>query len=139
MPKTHGDGTPCPECGSVNTVRNGNIKNGRGTIARRRCNACKHTWYPTRQKRACKCGLLGCDCGGNIGRAGGGITNMDKEFELKLTDASGKSKTAVWTGTTGEDACKRYAASHPGVTVHAWRNYPRYGVFVLGRNTRIIE
>ena len=80
MPKTSGDGTPCPECGSPNTVKNGKIKNTRGVTSRRKCKNCGTTWFPTRLKRACKCGLLGCDCGGNIGRVitwADGLTTSD--------------------------------------------------------------
>ena len=67
MPKTSGDGTPCSKCGSVDTVKNGDITTKRGTFSRRLCNACKHTWYPALEKNACECGLLGCTCNGNIG------------------------------------------------------------------------
>ena len=97
MPKTHGDGTPCPECGSVNTVRNGNIKNGRGTIARRRCNACKHTWYPTRQKRACKCGLIGCTCGGKPGKLITWADGLDTADLVIKSPRYGKATLEHWS------------------------------------------
>ena len=80
MPKTHGDGTPCSKCGSVNTVKNGDTTNKRGTFSRRKCKTCNHTWYPALEKNACVCGLLGCDCGGNIGRVitwADGLTTAD--------------------------------------------------------------
>ena len=48
---------------------------------------------------------------------------MDKQemFELKLEDG----KVIKWEGRDGLDACHRYADSHPGIAVIAWR-YPRY-------------
>lgn len=59
------------------------------------------------------------------------------EYELKLQSG----KVAVWTGKTPEDAARRYVdAMRPQKeTVVAWRNYPRFGVFALGRGSRIIE
>ena len=68
MPKS-GDGTPCSECGSNNTVKNGIVTTKRGKMARRKCKNCGNVWYPKRQqKRACVCGLIDCDCGGNLGQ-----------------------------------------------------------------------
>lgn len=52
---------------------------------------------------------------------------MQQEFELKITDANGAKQIATWLGTDGIDAAQRYANSHPGVTVRAWR-YPRYEI-----------
>jgi hypothetical protein len=49
-----------------------------------------------------------------------------RTFELKL----GTGKVVVWDGRGGEDACRNYADAHPGVTVVAWRAYPRTGLFV---------
>jgi hypothetical protein len=54
---------------------------------------------------------------------------MEQEFEL-LT-----SRGAVrWVGTNGEGAAQRWADSHPGETVTAWR-YPktelRIGIIII--------
>jgi hypothetical protein len=40
-------------------------------------------------------------------------------FELKTS-----SGVVIWEGISGENAAQRYADSHPGVTVYAWR-YPK--------------
>jgi len=50
---------------------------------------------------------------------------MEREFELKL--ASGK--VVVWSGKDGINAAERYVDCNGG-TVIAWRDYPKYGVFV---------
>lgn len=47
------------------------------------------------------------------------------EYELKLKGG----KKVVWDGKDGVDASWRYAEAHPGVTIIAWRNYPRTGIF----------
>lgn len=57
---------------------------------------------------------------------------MDKQYELKL--ASGK--VVIWEGEEGIDAAKRYVDAHREATVIAWRDYPRYGIF-LGMQTII--
>lgn len=49
-------------------------------------------------------------------------------YELKIDK---KKKWVIWEGTSGLDACQRYAESHPGEKVMAWRDYPRYGVFLV--------
>jgi len=59
---------------------------------------------------------------------------MEKEYELKL--ASGK--VVIWHGKDGINAAERYVDCKRGETVIAWRNYPRYGVFI-GGNVNIIE
>ncbi len=59
---------------------------------------------------------------------------MDQQYELKL--ASGK--TVVWEGKDGINAAKRYVDCHREDTVIAWRDYPRYGVF-LADTSRIVE
>jgi hypothetical protein len=55
---------------------------------------------------------------------------MKRNYELKLSTG----KTVIWEGENGEDACKYYAETHPGVTVIAWRDYPRHGVFLVHPN-----
>lgn len=50
------------------------------------------------------------------------------QYELKIV---GKKESVIWEGTSGLDACKYYAETHPGETVIAWRNYPQHGVFVV--------
>lgn len=49
-----------------------------------------------------------------------------RQFEVKLADGS----RHVWEGRDGLDACHRFADAHPGVTVVAWRAYPRTGLFI---------
>lgn len=51
---------------------------------------------------------------------------MKREFELMLISG----KRIIWEGKDGLDACQRFADTHPGETVFAWREYPRHGVFV---------
>jgi hypothetical protein len=59
------------------------------------------------------------------------------EFEFELLLEGGEIVT--WTGTDGVDAAHRYAASHQGVAVIAWREpVRRWGVYVWG-GARIIE
>ena len=58
---------------------------------------------------------------------------MESEYELKL--ASGK--TVVWSGKDGVNAAERYVDCNRGEVVIAWRDYPRYGIFLGIRN--IIE
>jgi hypothetical protein len=60
---------------------------------------------------------------------------MEQEYELKL--ASGK--VVVWTGKDAINACKRYVDCFRGETVIAWRDYPRYGVFVNPDLTKVID
>lgn len=45
---------------------------------------------------------------------------MTQDYELKLSDG----KTAIWSGTTGENAAHNYADCHPDAIVIAWR-YPK--------------
>jgi hypothetical protein len=63
------------------------------------------------------------------------MLDLEREFELKLADG----KTAVWTGTSGVDASRRYVAAHPAATVVAWRTWPRHGVFPHPDLGRIVE
>ena len=56
------------------------------------------------------------------------------EYQLKLTSG----KVVRWTGSSGEDAARRYVASHPDEIVYAWRVYPRQGV-LAGMPRQIIE
>ena len=56
------------------------------------------------------------------------------EWQLKLTNG----KTVVWTGSSGEDAARRYVSTHPDDKVIAWRTYPRQGV-LRGLPYQIIE
>ncbi len=58
---------------------------------------------------------------------------MAKEYELKL--ATGR--VIIWEGRDGIDAAKRYIDCHREEAVIAWRDYPRYGIFLGVRN--IIE
>ena len=58
---------------------------------------------------------------------------MESKYELKL--ASGK--TVVWSGKDGVNAAERYVDCNRGEIVIAWRDYPRYGIFLGIRN--IIE
>jgi len=58
---------------------------------------------------------------------------MEREFELKLANG----KTAVWSGKDGVNAAERYVDCNRSETVIAWREYPRYGIFLGIQN--IIE
>ena len=49
-------------------------------------------------------------------------------YELKLLTGT----TVDWTGTSGEDAARRFVDCVAGTTVIAWREAERYGVFVWG-------
>jgi hypothetical protein len=45
---------------------------------------------------------------------------IDETYDLKLSDGS----IVQWSGSDGVNACTRYADSHPGAIVIAWR-YPK--------------
>lgn len=44
-----------------------------------------------------------------------------KDYQIRI---QGKRGWATWDGIDGEDACRRYAAAHPGMTVIGWREPP---------------
>lgn len=46
---------------------------------------------------------------------------IEQTFDLKLSDGS----IVQWSGKDGVNAATRYADSHPGAVVLAWR-YPKY-------------
>jgi hypothetical protein len=46
-------------------------------------------------------------------------------FELKLSNG----KVVTWNGKDGIEACEKYALSHPGAVVIAWR-YPKIDIYV---------
>ena len=52
---------------------------------------------------------------------------MDKQYELKLSNG----KKVVWNGSDGINAAQRYVdcIRDVNVSVIAWRDYPRYGIF----------
>lgn len=58
---------------------------------------------------------------------------MTHQYELKL--ANGKS--VIWEGEDAINAAKRYVDCHREDIVIAWREYPRYGIFLGTQN--IIE
>lgn len=47
-------------------------------------------------------------------------------YELKLADG----RVVTWEGRDGIDACHRYADSHPGAIVIAWREADRHGIHI---------
>ena len=51
-------------------------------------------------------------------------------YELMVTMADGAHITVTWDGKTGLDACRRYADSHAGCTVFAWRDANRTGLHI---------
>jgi hypothetical protein len=63
---------------------------------------------------------------------------VTRQYELRLDTG----ERAVWEGTDGEDAARRFVDAQRvagrDVSVAAWRDYPRHGVFVLGDTRRII-
>lgn len=63
------------------------------------------------------------------------LGGREMQFELKL--ATGRR--VVWEGADGKEAAERYVDCHREAEVIAWRDYPRHGVFVLGRGARIID
>lgn len=58
---------------------------------------------------------------------------MEQRYDLKLADG----RTVSWTGSSGEDAARRYVDGHHGATVVATRSAERHGLFVLGGGTII--
>ena len=51
------------------------------------------------------------------------------EYELKVTTPDGTQERVIWTGKDGESTCASFVCSHPGYTVHAWRQVNRVGFF----------
>jgi len=65
-----------------------------------------------------------------------------KQYELKLSNG----KTVVWEGDDGETAARRWADAHrtdprfSGVSVVAFRTWPRTGVFPVDlRTVQVVE
>ena len=54
---------------------------------------------------------------------------MERRFELMLAG----NRKAMWNGSTGEDAARRYVDCHEGASVFAWRS-PR-AVLQVGVDT----
>ena len=57
-----------------------------------------------------------------------------RSFELKVKGG----QNVVWDGLDGPDAAQRYAQSHPGATVLAWRDWPRVGFFPAVNVRRVV-
>lgn len=46
----------------------------------------------------------------------------NQHYELRIRKTPDSPVTlAMWTGTSGPDACQRYADAHDGHEVYAWR------------------
>lgn len=56
------------------------------------------------------------------------------DYQIRI---KGRRGYVTWDGVDGEDACRRYAAAHPGVTVIAWRDPPS-GLYIGVRPIKII-
>lgn len=60
---------------------------------------------------------------------------MEREWELRLTTG----KRVVWSGTSGEDAARRYVDGHRAAAIIAYRVYPRHGIFAPADYQHIAE
>jgi len=59
------------------------------------------------------------------------------EYELLLSVKKG-GQVVTWEGKDGPDAARRYADTHRGTAIVAWRGI-RHGLFINGRFPRIVD